>query len=271
MGKTKTVFVGDAAGEKKSGHDIYEEKRKKKTAAAKAQLAHVGLKGGERIKVVGGDEIPEEAAVTPLQEKAGEKKSKARVRGKKYKTSYAKIDRSKLYKLADALKLVRNTSFSKFDGTVELHLIVKKIGLSANVNLPHPFGHEKKVEIASDETIEKLKKGKIDFDVLLATPDMMPKLVAFAKVLGPKGLMPNPKTGTLIKDAKDAKKFSGNSVTIKTEKDQPVIHIAVGKLSQKDDEITKNIEVISNALDQKQILKIYIKSTMSPSVKVAVS
>ncbi len=100
---------------------------------------------------------------------------------------------------------------------------------------------------------------------------MMPKLVPFAKLLGPRGLMPNPKTGTLIKSAKDAEKFSGNSLTIKTEKSQPVIHTVIGKVSQENQELKENIETIFSAITKKQIVKAYLKSTMSPSVKLNLS
>ena len=99
---------------------------------------------------------------------------------------------------------------------------------------------------------------------------MMPKLVPFAKVLGPKGLMPNPKTGTLIKNPNDAKKFSANSLTIKTEKDFPLIHTVIGKASQKDSELIENAEAIIEAVNKNQIVKVYLKSTMSPSVKLAI-
>jgi large subunit ribosomal protein L1 len=125
-------------------------------------------------------------------------------------------------------------------------LVVKKPGLSAQITLPFSAGRTKKVEVANDKTIEKLQTGKVDFDILLATADMMPKLVPFARVLGPKGLMPNPKNGTLIKSLKEAEKFSGNSVSLKTEKDKPLVHTTVGKLSQKDDELIKNTETILN-------------------------
>ncbi len=107
--------------------------------------------------------------------------------------------------------------------------------------------------------------------MLLATADMMPKLVPFAKVLGPKGLMPNPKNGTLVKSAKDAEKFGGNSISLKTEREAPLMHTSFGKVSQKDSELKENLEAILKALGgSKQIIKGYIKSTMSPAVKISV-
>ncbi|KKU25035.1 MAG: hypothetical protein UX34_C0004G0001, partial [Candidatus Woesebacteria bacterium GW2011_GWF1_46_13] len=133
-------------------------------------------------------------------------------------------------------------------------------------------GKEKKIEIASDETIKKLEAGKIDFDILLATAEMMPKLIPFAKVLGPKGLMPNPKAGTLLTDIKKAKSFSAATLNLKTEKEAPLIHTVVGNVSQNDQELIENAEAILNALGgAKQIVKGYLKATMGPSVRLAIS
>ena len=187
----------------------------------------------------------------------------------KYKEAKAKISREKLYKLDEAIKLVKDSSFSKFDGTMEMHLVVKRGNVNENVTLPYSAGKTKRVEVASEKTIEKLKGGKIDFDVLLALPDMMPELVPFAKLLGPRGLMPNPKNGTLIKSEKETSKFSGNSLSVRTEKSQPVIHTIFGKVSQADRELAENATVILDAIGTKSILKAYIKSTMSPSVKLS--
>jgi large subunit ribosomal protein L1 len=189
---------------------------------------------------------------------------------KKYTEAKAKIDSNRLYSVLEAIELIKKVSYSKFDGTVELHLVVKRQGLSANVTLPHSAGKKKKIEFATDKTIEKLESGKVDFDVLIATADFMPKLVKFAKILGPRGLMPNPKNGTLVKSEADAKKFSGNTVTIKTEKDAPLVHTVVGKVSQKSTELTENTEVILDALNKKQIVRGVMKASMSPSVKIAI-
>lgn len=279
MGKTKTVLVTGDNAEEKSGKAAYEEKMRKKleaqkkAEAEKAKVSKVGLKGGERIKVVGGELPPIEPIITegteePASAKASARLRKTKIRSQKYKDAKAKIDRNKLYNLDDAIKLIKTTSFSKFDGTMELHLVVKKENLSVRATLPHSFGKSKRVEVANEATVENLKKGKINFDVLLATADMMPKLVPFAKLLGPRGLMPNPKTGTLIKSAKDAEKFGGNALTIKTEKSQPVIHTVVGKVSQDDKELKENIEAVFDAISKKQLEKAYLKSTMSPSVKL---
>lgn len=279
MGKTKTVIVSGDSAVEKGGKAAYEEKKRKqleaqkKAEVEKAKVAGLGLKGGERIKVIGGETIPEQESVSveEHEEKKDKKAHKAKIRSEKYKKARAQIDKAKLYSPEEAIKLIKETSYSKFDGTMELHIVVKKENFSIRATLPHSYGKAKKVEIASETTVENLKKGKINFDILLATADMMPKLVAFAKLLGPRGLMPNPKNGTLIKSEKDADKFSGNNLNLKTEKSQPVIHTVIGKVSQNDTELKENIEAVLTAISKKQILKAYLKSTMSPSVKLNIT
>jgi len=280
MGKTKTAFVSDTQTEVISGADKYAQKLKKRAEAqSKAETekqpekVHIaGLKGGQRVKMVEAASSPE--GLQPggnTEEEAKKSVKKIKVRSARYKTLKAKIDGSKKYSVSEALKLVRETNMTKFDATVELHLVVKKDKLNVNVALPHSFGAAKKVEVASEATLEKLKGGKIDFDVLLATAEMMPKLVSFAKLLGPKGLMPNPKNGTLIKNVQDADKFSTATMSVKTEKDHPVIHTVAGKLSQKDEEVEENIKELINAVGgAKTVDKAYLKSTMSPSVKLSI-
>jgi len=270
MGKTKTAFVGGLEKENKSSLDKLKEKREKQ-AKEKPEKVHIaGLKGGQRIKIV-------EAAVTeetPIAEKKAEGPERAkrveRVRSKKYQNAGTKIDKSKTYPFSEALKLVKETSYSKFDGTMEVHFVVKKTGISSRVDLPFSAGKTKKVEIANEATITKLQSGKIDFDVLVATPEMMPKLVPFAKILGPKGLMPNPKNGTLVTDLKKAANFSAASTALKTEKEYPLIHTTIGKVSQDDKELTENFRAIVKAIGDKQIVKAFLKATMSPSVKLSV-
>ncbi|MGD0523130.1 MAG: hypothetical protein ABSA43_01060 [Candidatus Microgenomates bacterium] len=263
MGKTKTAFVSDEEKNKRN------EAKKKARKETKIHIA--GLKGGQRIKAIESETVVTESAET---EKGAEKKNKqvrVRVRGKKWAQAKSKIDRTKFYQLPDALKLVKETSYSKFDGTMEMHIQVKKVGVSANVTLPFSAGKQKRVEIANEGTIAKLKAGKIDFDILIATPEIMPKLVPFARVLGPKGLMPNPKNGTLVTDPKAIKTAPANLIALKTEKEAPLIHTVLGKVSQKDEELKANADAIIKALGGgKQIVKVHISSTMGPAVKIAI-
>lgn len=257
MGKTKTAFVGSEDSTKK------ESKRPKE----KAEKVHIaGLKGGQRVKAIEVEPIVTE----DVKEESKSKKVKTqKVRGKAYQQNRSLVA-DKKYAVPEALDLLRKIAYAKFDETVELHLVVRKDNLNISTTLPHSTGKTKKVEVANEETVKKLAAGIVDFDVLLATADMMPKLVAFARVLGPRGMMPNPKNGTLIKSEADAKKYSADSMTIKTEKSAPLVHLAVGKLSMKDKELSENVNAVLDTVGRKQILKAFLKSSMSHSIKLSV-
>lgn len=203
----------------------------------------------------------------PKEEPQKANKKMARVRGKSYQAAKAKVDVTISYPLSDAIKLLREISLTKFDATVELHLVLKEKGLSKEVELPHSTGKTRKIAIANDATIAKIESGQIDFDVLYASPEQMGKLVKFAKILGPRGLMPNPKNGTVVTDpAAVIKKLSNTSVVLKTEKDAPLIHTVVGKLSMTDAQLAANISAVFSSLSN--ISKAVLKSTMSPGIRI---
>lgn len=271
MGKTKTAFISDSPEIKTSGAEKYKIKQQLRAAKEKAA-------GNEKVSKIDTEKDTSPIAstnkdhVVPQAEKTTLSKSSGpRVRSQKYKKASGAINKDKEYALPEAVKLVQETSYSKFDGTVELHGMIKKSDLTFQVNLPHGSGKEKKIELADEKTLAKLKDSKVDFDVLLATPEMMGKLVPFAKILGPKGLMPNPKNGTLVKTAADAKKYSTNSLTIKTERKAPLLHIVVGKVSMTSKELEENVSAIINVIGPKQFKRIYLTSSMGPSVKVDVN
>lgn len=227
--------------------------------------------GSTKTTVMESESVDEKQAVsakaTPSQEKSAKK---AKVRGKKYLENKAKIDKTKLYKLVQAVKLVKETNYASFNASIEFHATVKKQDLSVQVALPNSTGREKTIEFADEKTIEKLEKNKVDFDILLATAEMMPKLVKYARILGPKGMMPNPKNGTLVKSSADAKNFSIDKLTIKTERKFPLIHTVVGKVNLEDKKLIENIEAIVGAINKRQIVKANLTSTMGPSVKLLV-
>ena len=262
MGKTKTAILTNEPKVTKTSAEEYAEKKAKKAAA-------LAPKKTEKEEVIEAPvAIVEEIVEKPVRK---EKILTVSSRGKKYLESKSKISRTQLYKIEDAIKTVKESSYSKFDGTMELHLNVKKTGITAQVTLPYSSGKVKKIEIADEKTLAKLKEGKVDFDLLLATTEMMPKLAMFARLLGPKGLMPNPKNGTVIKSEKDVEKFKGNLITLKTEREAALIHTSFGKVSQKTEELVKNAESILDALGgSKTIDKVFMKSTMSPSVKLVI-
>ena len=222
-------------------------------------------------------------------------------RSKKYREALEKLEKGKLYPLEEAVKLVKETSTSKFDGTVEiavrLNLDTKKNDqqLRGAIVLPHGTGKTKKVlvlakgdaakaakEAGADyvgdvDMISKIEKENFfDFDVIIATPEMMPLLGKLGKVLGPKGLMPNPKTGTVTMDTKKAvEDVKKGRVEYRTDS-YANVHALVGKVSFDDEKLVDNIKAFMDVIikSKPQAAKgIYLKgvalaSTMGPSVKV---
>lgn len=189
-------------------------------------------------------------------------------RSKLYK---AKLDKKehKLYSLSDALKALRDLSYSVHK-TVELHLNLKDTGLRGEVKLPHSFGKTTRVAIFTPELATQIKKGKLDFDILLAKPADMPKIAPLAKVLGPKGLMPNPKSGTITdKPEERAKQLtSGTTLSYRSEPKAPMAHLVVASLDMKDEQIIDNLKTVLNDIGINKINSAFIKSTMSPSVRL---
>jgi large subunit ribosomal protein L1 len=117
--------------------------------------------------------------------------------------------------------------------------------------------------------LKEIEAGKINFDILVSHPSMMPKLAKFARVLGPKGLMPNPKTGTVTEDVeKRVKELSHGQVNFKTEPENPIIHLLVGKVSFEKNQLTENINAIIGAVGKNKILKTTITATMGPGIRV---
>ncbi len=195
----------------------------------------------------------------------------ARIRGKKYLLSKKKVDVLKFYQLKDAVKLVKETSFSKFDGKIEAHLSVVETGNLGEITFPHLEVGTKRIQLLDDKILAELKEGKINFDILIATTTTMPKLLPFARILGPKGLMPNPKNGTLTDKPEEAmKKLAVAKTIIKTESKAPVVHIIVGKVSQSEKELEANISELIKVIKAPKIKKMVLSATMGPGVKVLV-
>lgn len=191
--------------------------------------------------------------------------------GKKYKAAASKREKTTLYTLADAIKKVREMAFTKFDETLEVHVNTREGGVKGEVVLPHGTGKEIKIAIVDDAVLKAIDNGVFDFDILITTPANMPQLVKYARVLGPKGLMPNPKNGTVTDKPEEAvKKFQGGSIRYQTEAKFPIIHQAAGKLSFTEDQLLKNVTVLVDALKKKNIASLYLSATMTPSVQVDV-
>lgn len=211
----------------------------------------------------------EEAAVeTPVVPAVKAGLDPLRLRGKRYRTEVAKVDRTKKYTLEEAIALVQATSSVKFDASVEVHVQIKNDGVRGTLDLPHGTGKTKKVAVATDEVIEQITAGKFDFDVLLATPAQMPKLAKLARTLGPKGLMPSPKAGTVVEKPEEAMAaFAGGRVEYRADKTK-VVHLGVGRVSFKPAQIKDNIDALLEVLQSARILSVSLASSMGPGVKV---
>ena len=225
-------------------------------------------------------------------------------KSKRYITSIEKIEKNKLYSIEEAIKLVKETSNAKFDSTVEvamnLNLDVKKADqqLRGAVVLPNGTGKSKKIlvlakgdqaKIAKEsgadfvgdiDMITKIEKENwFDFDVIIATPEMMPALGKIGKLLGPKGLMPNPKTGTVTTDvAKAVEETKKGKVNYRTDSFGN-IHVGIGKASFTEEALSENLKVfVSVILKAKPstvkgayVKNITLTSTMGPGIKLDIN
>jgi len=297
MGKVKVKIVGDeqqeqeALAEQKQKREQREKSREAGSGSArKASVKGVNLGGGERINSVGAseeeilaqmeaeskpseDELKVEATESdePMvhKEKKPRRKVVARARSERHTQNTGMVAAKTAYPIANGLEILRKFKKSKFDETVELHINVKEKGTSGQVSLPHGTGKQLRIKIADDAAIEQIEKGKIDFDVLVATPDIMPKLARVARVLGPRGLMPNPKNGTISpKPEEVVEKLSKGQVSYKTEAAAPIIHMSVGKLSFDDQKLAENISAVLGNIGASKINNITLKSTMSPAILI---
>lgn len=222
-------------------------------------------------------------------------------RGKNYQDSIKILDRSKQYDLKDAIELVVQTSKAKFDETIELHV---RLGVDARhadqqvrgaVVLPHGTGKTKKVLViakgdkqqeaidagadfvGADEMIARIQtEGWMDFDVVVATPDMMGVVGRIGRVLGPKGLMPNPKSGTVTFDVTNAvKEIKAGKVEYRVDK-QNIVHVPIGKKSFGTEKLNENFTSLIDALIKakpaaskgKYLKSVTVASTMGPGIKL---
>jgi large subunit ribosomal protein L1 len=191
--------------------------------------------------------------------------------GKAIRAAKSKVDPQKKYGLEEAVKLLKSTNITKFTSTVTLHLnlVTKDTPTRVELTFPYMAGAAKRIAIVSDELLADIAKGKIEFDILLTTPAFMPKLAKFAKVLGPKGLMPSPKAGTVTPDPeKKAKEFAAGKTVVKAEPKFPLMHVTVGKIDQPEAELLANIKALLDAIKLKNVTKATLASTMSPGIKL---
>lgn len=254
MGKVKAVVMGDEVAEEAARKKAVEKR------AAKKQLRHSGEP----------EATPESVVEEPKKQKrdSGQARMTKDIRGKKYIKVVSLVDKKKKYSLSEALDLVKKTSYSSFDGSVEAIFNVLEKGIRGTVSLPHGTGKTIRIRIADDALIAN---PVIDFDILVAHPSMMPKLAKIAKILGPKGLMPNPKTGTIGEKPEElVEKLSKGQVNWKTENDFPIIHSVIGKVSFDEKKLAENFGALVKSISKEKIVSIFLKPTMGPSIQVQI-
>ena len=221
--------------------------------------------------------------------------------GKKFAAAQAQVELGKLYSLTDAIALAKKVAFAKFDETVEVTMVLGVDPRKADqlvrgtIVLPHGLGKSKKVaviagtpekqreaqdagadEVGGEDLVDKIKGGFLDFDALVATPDMMRLVGALGKLLGPRGLMPNPKTGTVTPDVANAvRETKAGKVEFRVDK-TGVIHVPVGKVSFEPTKINENAKALIDAVIKakpatakgRYVKKVNVATTMGPGVLV---
>ena len=219
---------------------------------------------------------------------------------KKRKAANSKLDKNKVYTLKDASTLVKDINCTKFDSSVDLHIRLgvdpKKAdqAIRGTVSLPHGTGKTKRVlvlctpdkeaeakaagadYVGLDEYVQKIEGGWVDVDVIVATPSVMPKIGKLGKILGPRNLMPNPKTGTVTNDVAAAvNEVKGGKIAFKVDK-AGIIHASIGRVSFTPEKITENSHELINAIVRAKpssakgtyLRSVFMASSMSPGIAV---
>ena len=219
-------------------------------------------------------------------------------RGKKYREALTRIDRQRRYEPEEAVKLLKELSYAKFDETIELSMnlnLKKSATVRDTLVLPNQFSGEKKVlvfakgekadearqagaaYVGDDDLIERIRDGWLDFDVAVATPDMMKDVGRLGPILGRRGLMPNPKTQTVTFDLAAAlAELKKGRVEFRSDK-TGVIHLAVGKVSMEPGKVVENITAVVGEVERRRppdtkgefVKTVAVSSTMGPGVKIA--
>lgn len=292
MGKTKTAIIDDSLPqieavkprkkmnpnpELQESSRQSQESRKKMNPNPEVEKQDAGSKKQEEVK--------EEKKVVNKKQAQGEVKKSSKFRSKKYQEAAEKVEKNKLYPLAEAVELAKQSSYSKFEGSLELHINTNLKNIRGLVNLPYASGKSLKVIafgkgaedsgadlVGDEEALKEIEKGKFNFDVMVTTPEWMPRLARAAKVLGPRGMMPNPKSGTISTDLKKAvSEIQSGKIEYKTQKDSQVIHLMIGKVNQPSEEIVQNTKILINAIGKTKAKKVVLSPSMGMGVKVNLS
>jgi large subunit ribosomal protein L1 len=286
------------------------EEEVKTTAPVEAEekFAKAGKKSKKHVEEVKAEEARQARKAEAKAAEAAEKPKGAKPvtrplierRGKKYQEAAKQIEKNKAYGLKEAIELAIKTSPVKFDATVEAHVRLNVDPRQADQNirttLVLPNGNGKTVRVAvfapediaksakaagadkaaDEEFLKDLEKGTIDFDVLITVPQYMPKLGKFARLLGPKGLMPNPKAGTVTTNVVDAvKQAKAGKIEYRVDK-QSIVHVGLGKVSFGTDKVLENAEAFFASLKGQKpasikgqfVKTVFVTTTMGPSISV---
>ncbi len=298
MAKATTPVDDDANKNIAEAAPAVEAEVKAEKATAKAgKRSAKSLKEAEEVQAK--EERKAENAEAAEKPKQPVKPTRSRLerRGKAFRKSAELVEKDKAYTLAEAVELAQKTNPAKFDATVEVHVNLSVDPRHADQNIRDnfvlPAGTGKTVRVAAfdDEKIagadvsgieaitKMLEKGQIDFDVLVATPAQMPKLGKFARVLGPRGLMPNPKSGTVTPDlAKAVKEAKAGRVEYRVDS-TGIVHVGVGKVSFKKEDLLANAQALFASIKGNKpasikasyVKAIHLTTSMGPSITVAVS
>ncbi len=241
-----------------------------------------------------------EVEVKAAKKAVPERVKKPKIRSQRYRSLVSQIEKTKEYHLPEAIDIIKKTSNTNFEGSLEAHINLntdpekQEQAIRRSINLPYGSGKTLRVlvfggnskelknlgaSVGSEATLEKINSGEVEADKIVATPDWMPKITRVAKILGPKGLMPNPKFGTVTAEPEEmVKNLQGGMVEVRTEK-APIIHAVVGKVSFPKDKLEQNVKALISELQKSKpetlkkplIKSVFLSSTMGPSVKLDLS
>lgn len=302
ISEKNTIAEIEAAIAEVEKHESREAHVAKAGKRSQKSLDEAAEKAEKKARKEAGDTTPQSEEAEANVKKGPKPITRSRLerRGKKYQEVAKKIEKNKIYSLSEALKLATESSPVKFDASVEVHV---RLGVDprqadqnirATVALPHGTGKDVRVAvfapesehaaakkagadiIGDEEFLKQLDKEDLNFDILIATPQYMPKLGKYARLLGPRGLMPNPKSGTVATDvAKAVSEAKAGKVEYRVDK-QAIVHLSVGKVSFGADKLTENAQAFFTSLNSQKpssLKGVYVKSiaittTMGPGIKV---
>lgn len=302
VSEKNTIAEIEAAIAEVEKHESREAHVAKAGKRSQKSLDEAAEKAEKEARKEAGDTTPQSEEAEANIKKGPKPITRSRLerRGKKYQEAAKKIEKNRVYSLSEALKLATESSPVKFDASVEVHV---RLGVDprqadqnirATVALPHGTGKDVRVAvfapesehaaakkagvdiIGDEEFLKQLDKEDLNFDILIATPQYMPKLGKYARLLGPRGLMPNPKSGTVATDvAKAVSEAKAGKVEYRVDK-QAIVHLSVGKVSFGADKLTENAQAFFTSLNSQKpssLKGVYVKSiaittTMGPGIKV---